>query len=147
MKKWKRLNLRWKLLYLGYFWARTLKTIVIFEISTLKFVKNEFWTHTVTFGIGPAFFKGPSSSFSEGPGPTWAVFWVLFLYLFFETGQSFFYLEKAHKRLGSSKTLTECHCKQNFWMETRKCFKSLNYIFLFLKLENFCHYCCRDTLS
>ena len=87
MKKWKRVNLRWKLLYLGYFWDRTLKTIVIFEISTLKFVKNEFWTHTVTFGIRPAFFKDPISSFSEGPGPTWTVFWVLFLYLFFETGQ------------------------------------------------------------
>ena len=45
----------------GYFWARILKNIVIFEISTLKFVKNESLTHTVNFGIGFAF--------SEGPGP------------------------------------------------------------------------------
>ena len=47
----------------GYFWARILKNIVIFEISTLKFVKNESLTHTVNFGIGSAFSEGP------GPGP------------------------------------------------------------------------------
>ena len=35
----------------------------MFEISTLEFVKNEFLTHTVNFGIGPAFSDGP------GPGP------------------------------------------------------------------------------
>ena len=34
--------------------------IVIFEISTLKFVKNESSTHTVNFGIGPAFSEGPA---------------------------------------------------------------------------------------
>ena len=45
-----------------------LKTIVIFEISTLKFVKNESLTHTVNFCIGSAFSKGQGSTFSEGPG-------------------------------------------------------------------------------
>ena len=42
--------------------------IVIFEISTLKVVKNEFLTHTVNFDIGSAFSKGRGSAFSEGPG-------------------------------------------------------------------------------
>ena len=46
----------------GYFWARiSKKTVVIFEISTLKFVISESLTHTVNFGIG--------SAFSGGPGP------------------------------------------------------------------------------
>ena len=38
--------------------------IVIFEISTLEFVKCEFLTHTVNFGIGSAFCKGLGSVFS-----------------------------------------------------------------------------------
>ena len=47
------------------------KTSVIFEISTLDFVKNESLYHTVNFGIGSAFLKGPGSTCSEGtsPGP------------------------------------------------------------------------------
>ena len=54
----------------GYFGARiSKKTIVIFAINTLKFVKNESLTHTMNFGIGSAFSKGPRSVFSEGPGP------------------------------------------------------------------------------
>ena len=53
----------------GYFWARILKTTVIFEISTLKFVENESLTHAVHFGIGFAFSKRPRSAFSEGPDP------------------------------------------------------------------------------
>ena len=52
----------------GYFWARILKNIVIFEISTLKFVKNESLIQTVNFSIGSTFSKGPGSAFSEGPG-------------------------------------------------------------------------------
>ena len=53
--------------FFGYFWARILKkAIVIFEINTHKFVKNESLTHTVNFGIGSAFSKGPGSTFSEG---------------------------------------------------------------------------------
>ena len=41
--------------YLGIFGLDFFKTIVIFEISTLKFIKNESLTHTVNFGIGSAF--------------------------------------------------------------------------------------------
>ena len=45
------------------------KTIVIFEIGTLKFVnKSESLTHTVNFGIGSTFSKGSGSTISEGPG-------------------------------------------------------------------------------
>ena len=58
-----------KMLYLGFLGKYLKKTIVIFEISTLKFVKNESLTHTVNFGIGSAFSKGPGSAFSEGPDP------------------------------------------------------------------------------
>ena len=59
-----------KLPYLGIFGLELKnKTIVIFEISTLKFVKNESLTHAVNFGIGSAFSKSPVSAFSEGPGP------------------------------------------------------------------------------
>ena len=47
----------------GYFWAR------IFEISTLEFAKNESLNHTINFGIGSAFSKGPGVAFSEGPVP------------------------------------------------------------------------------
>ena len=42
---------------LGIFRLEFQKTIVIFEISTLKFVKYESLTDTVNFGIGPAFLK------------------------------------------------------------------------------------------
>ena len=49
--------------YLGIFGLEFQKTIVIFEISTLKSVKTEFLTHTVNFGIGSAF------SECSGPGP------------------------------------------------------------------------------
>ena len=51
--------------YLGIFGIEFQKTSVIFEISTLEFIKN----HTMNFGIGSAFSKGPGSTFSEGPGP------------------------------------------------------------------------------
>ena len=55
--------------YLGIFGLEFQRTIIIFEISTLEFVKNESLTHTMNFGIGSAFSKGPMSAFSEGPGP------------------------------------------------------------------------------
>ena len=45
------------------------KTIVIFEISTLEFVKSESLTNTVNFSIGSDFSKGPRSAFSEDPSP------------------------------------------------------------------------------
>ena len=51
-----------------YFWARILKTIVIFEVSTLKFVMSESLTDTGNFSKRSAFFKGLASVFSEGPG-------------------------------------------------------------------------------
>ena len=44
-------------------------TIVIFEISTLKFIKNESLSHTVNFGMGFGFSTSLGSTFSEGPGP------------------------------------------------------------------------------
>ena len=53
--------------YLGVFGLEFLKKIVILEISTLKFVKNEYLTHIVNFGIGSAFSKGP------GLGPLYKV--------------------------------------------------------------------------
>ena len=46
-----------------------LKTIVLFEMNTFKFVENESLTHRVNFGKEPAFSKGPGTAFSEGPGP------------------------------------------------------------------------------
>ena len=49
---------------LGCFWA-----IVIFEIRTLQFVKNEFLTHTVNFGTWSAFCKVPGFAFSQDPVP------------------------------------------------------------------------------
>ena len=54
-----------------YFWQEFQKTIVLFEISTLKFVISESLTHTVSFGIESAFSTIPSSAFSEDlcPGP------------------------------------------------------------------------------
>ena len=47
--------------YLGIFGLEFYK-IVIFEISTLKFFKNESLTHKVHFGIGFAFSKGQGSA-------------------------------------------------------------------------------------
>ena len=41
------------------------KTIVIFEINTLKFLKNKFLTNTVSFGVGSAFSNGTGSAFFE----------------------------------------------------------------------------------
>ena len=55
--------------YLGIIGIEFLKNIVIFEISTLKLVKNEFLTRTVNFDIGSAFSKGLGSTLSEGLGP------------------------------------------------------------------------------
>ena len=55
--------------YLGTFAVEFLKNIVVFEISTLKFVKNEFLTHTLIFGMRSAFFQDPD----PGPGPLYKV--------------------------------------------------------------------------
>ena len=57
--------------YLGIIWKEFQKAIVIFEISTLEFVKNYCLTYAVNFGIRSTFStfsKSPESAFSEGPG-------------------------------------------------------------------------------
>ena len=70
--------MRQKILYLGIYGLEFENNIVIFEISTLKFAKNEFLTNTVNFGKGPSFCKSPGSTFSQGPsqglGPLYKVF-------------------------------------------------------------------------
>ena len=71
--------------YLGIFGLEFLKTIVIFEISTLKLVKNESLIHTVNFDIGSTFSEGPGSGFCEGPCPGPGP-----LYKVCQTGVSFF---------------------------------------------------------
>ena len=48
--------------YLGIFKQIFQKSIVIFEISTLEFVKNESLTRTVNFGAGSTFCKSKSGS-------------------------------------------------------------------------------------
>ena len=78
-RKEKCLNLGPKIPYLGILGLEFQKFIVIFEISTLEFVKNESLTHIMNFGIGSGFSKGPGSAFSEGlgrvsgPGPLYKV--------------------------------------------------------------------------
>ena len=57
--------------YLGIFGLDFFKTIVIFEISTLKFIKNESLTHAVNFGLGSAFSECPGLGL--GPGPLYKV--------------------------------------------------------------------------
>ena len=54
-KKQKCLNLGPKMPDLGIFGLEFENNIAIFEITTLKFVKNESLAHTVNFGGGPAF--------------------------------------------------------------------------------------------
>ena len=47
--------------YLGTFRPEFEKAIDIFEISNLKFLKNESLTHAVNFGVKSSFSKGPES--------------------------------------------------------------------------------------
>ena len=49
--------------YLGIFGLQFQKTMVIFEISTLGFVKNEFLTHRLSFCIGSVYSKNAVSVF------------------------------------------------------------------------------------
>ena len=49
----------------GIFKLEFLKTIFNFKISTLEFVKSEFLTHTVNFGVESDFSKAPRSSCSK----------------------------------------------------------------------------------
>ena len=55
--------------YLGKFGLDFSKTIVIFEISILEFVRNECLVHTTNFGVGSPFSKVLWPAFSEGPNP------------------------------------------------------------------------------
>ena len=41
----------------------------MYEISLLELVKNGFLIHTMNYGIGSVFCKGPQSDFSEGSSP------------------------------------------------------------------------------
>ena len=50
--------------YLSIFGLEFENNIVISEISTSEFVKNEYLTHTVNISIGSAFSNGPGSIFS-----------------------------------------------------------------------------------
>ena len=63
--------------YLGNFGLELQKTIVIFDISTLEFVKNEHLTHAANFGIRSALFNDLMSAFLEslglGPCPLYKV--------------------------------------------------------------------------
>ena len=58
-----------KLLDLGIFSSQYEKTIVMFKISTLEFIKNEFLTNTVNCCIWSAFSEGPG----WGPAPLYNV--------------------------------------------------------------------------
>ena len=58
------------------------KTVVIFEISTFKFVKNQSLIHTVNFGITSTFCKGLGSAFSECLSPDLAPLYKVCLCLF-----------------------------------------------------------------
>ena len=69
-----------KIAFFDYFWARIFKTIVIFEVSKLKFVKSQFLTHTVSFGIELSFSKGPGSVFPESPGLGLGLFYKVYLF-------------------------------------------------------------------
>lgn len=46
-----------------YLWHKNLKALVIFRISKLEFIKYEFLTKSVNFGIEPAFLEGLDPGF------------------------------------------------------------------------------------
>ena len=64
------------MIYLSPFGLNTFQKfiIVIFGISTLKYVKNEFLTLTLNFGIGPLFLKAFSQDLGWGWGPLYKLF-------------------------------------------------------------------------
>ena len=63
--------------FFDIFSKKTRTLMPLREISILEFLKNEFLTHTVSFGIGSAFPKCPGSTVSEdtgqSPGPLYKV--------------------------------------------------------------------------
>ena len=58
--------------YFSVFGLKSKKKTIIFEISTLKFVKYMFLTHAVIFSMGYTFCKCLGSAFSQdsGQGPS-----------------------------------------------------------------------------
>ena len=54
--------------YLGIFGIKFENYIVIFEVSTVEFVKYESLSHTANFGVGSVFSKDSGSVFSKDPG-------------------------------------------------------------------------------
>ena len=80
--------------YFGLFGLELSKTIVIFEISTLKLDKNESLTHTGNFGIGSAFTKDPGSAFTEGPGPGPGPLFIKYAFKYDEN-DAFYFVPKA----------------------------------------------------
>ena len=67
-KKWKCLNLG-PVPHLSILGLKFLRTIVLFKISSLEFVKHEYLTHRMNFDIRSAFSKSLESAFFEGPCP------------------------------------------------------------------------------
>ena len=54
--KWKKIKFGTKISLFGFFWTGNWKkTLAIFEISTLEFIKTEFLTIIVNFGLGSTF--------------------------------------------------------------------------------------------
>ena len=59
-----------KIALFGYFFLLEFENnIVLFETSTIEFIKNEFLTRTVNFSVRCPFSEGPS----QGPGPLYKV--------------------------------------------------------------------------
>ena len=63
--------------YLGTFGLEYEKAIVISEISTLKFLKNESFPHIVNVGMGPLFLKVWGPVFLDVG--VWVQVWVRFI--------------------------------------------------------------------
>ena len=59
-------------------------------------MENESLTHTVDFGIGSAFSKGPRSVFSESPGPGWGLGMLLYTAALHTGNWCFWFKWKQH---------------------------------------------------
>ena len=70
--------------YLGIFGPEFEKAIVILEIIILEFVKYEFLSHRMNFGIGSAFSESPGSAFSEGPCPGLDLLYKVYLIIYYK---------------------------------------------------------------
>ena len=70
-EKQKYLNSGPKIPYLDIFGLKVWNALVIFEISTLKFIQKRVFNSYSEFWNRSAFSKVSGSTFSEGPGPAW----------------------------------------------------------------------------